>query len=179
MIDPPPTQVITVGKLQTNKAASSGTFQEPSSLCKFKTSSETFLSNDAAAIFRSSVGWPTQREGLVGGRALWLAEQGQLLVDWAVAHTELIPTCEPAEKRRKSWRGIFLESFPESGVKRSVNYYDSGFIKIWRNSGSKVDLFTLLCSGGSRIFQMGGAVLSQMGGRTSCFQVKSAWNWKK
>ena len=29
-------------------------------------------------------------------------------------------------------------------------------------------------SGGSRIFQMGGAVLSQMGGRTSCFQVKSA-----
>ena len=25
----------------------------------------------------------------------------------------------------------------------------------------------------------GGAVLSQMGGRTSCFQVKSAWNWKK
>ena len=29
-------------------------------------------------------------------------------------------------------------------------------------------------SGGSRIFQMGGTVLSQMGGRTSCFQVKSA-----
>ena len=27
---------------------------------------------------------------------------------------------------------------------------------------------------GSRIFQMGGTVLSQMGGRTSCFQVKSA-----
>ena len=25
----------------------------------------------------------------------------------------------------------------------------------------------------------GGTVLSQMGGRTSCFQVKSAWNWKK
>ena len=31
-----------------------------------------------------------------------------------------------------------------------------------------------LVSGGSRIFQMGGTVLSQMGGRTSCFQVKSA-----
>ena len=38
---------------------------------------------------------------------------------------------------------------------------------------------TTMNSGGSRIFQMGGAVLSQMGGRTSCFQVKSAWNWKK
>ena len=39
-----------------------------------------------------------------------------------------------------------------------------------------IDPFSVADPGFSK---WGGAVLSQMGGRTSCFQVKSAWNWKK
>ena len=50
------------------------------------------------------------------------------------------------------------------GLKSGLNYEPKSF----------QTLLNKLVSGGSRIFQMGGAVLSQMGGRTSCFQVKSA-----
>ena len=66
------------------------------------------------------------------------------------------------------WQQLYLY------YERSRQWSLPALLKLWW-------LFqSLLSSGGSRIFQMGGAVLSQMGGgRTSCFQVKSAWNWKK
>ena len=51
------------------------------------------------------------------------------------------------------------------------DYYLQGFLEYYALVFKIIDQFTVADPGFSK---WGGAVLSQMGGRTSCFQVKSA-----